>query len=55
MTNGCDAPLSAGGKCTIGVTFAPTAAEPYNATLMIIDNAEHEPQSVKLKGKGKIK
>jgi hypothetical protein len=53
MTNGCDATLPAGGKCTIGVTFAPTAAEPSKATLTIIDNAEHEPQSVKLKGKGK--
>jgi hypothetical protein len=55
VANGCDAPLPAGGKCTIGVTFAPTAAQPFSATLMIIDNAEHEPQSVKLKGKGKTK
>ena len=55
VTNGCDAPLPAGGKCTIGVTFAPTAAQTYDATLTIIDNAEHEPQSVKLKGKGKSK
>jgi len=55
VRNGCDAPLSAGRKCTIGVTFAPTAPGPYNATLTIIDNADHEPQSVKLKGKGKSK
>jgi hypothetical protein len=55
VTNGCDAPLPAGGKCTIGVTFAPTTAESYNATLTIIDNAEREPQLVKLKGKGKDK
>ena len=55
VRNGCDAPLSAGRKCTIGVTFAPTAPGPYNATLTIIDNADHEPQSVKLKGKGKNK
>jgi hypothetical protein len=55
VTNGCDAPLPAGAKCTIGVTFAPTAAQHYSATLTIIDNAEHEPQSVKPKGKGKSK
>jgi hypothetical protein len=53
VTNGCDAPLAPAAKCTIGVTFKPTAAQPYNATLTIIDNAEHEPQPVKLKGKGK--
>lgn len=53
VTNDCDAPLPAGEKCTIGVTFMPTVAQPYSAILTINDNAEHEPQSVKLKGKGK--
>jgi hypothetical protein len=52
-TNGCNAPLPAGGECKVSVMFAPTAAGPFNATLMIIDNAENAPQSVKLKGKGK--
>jgi hypothetical protein len=52
-TNGCDAPLASGGKCTIEVTFTPTVSGPQNGTLMIIDNAEHEPQSVKLEGRGK--
>jgi hypothetical protein len=47
--------LAAGAKCTIGVTFTPGAAQTYSATLTIIDNAEHEPQSVKLKGKGTTK
>jgi CSLREA domain-containing protein len=55
VTNGCDMPLAPGAKCTIGVTFAPSDAGEQNATLMIIDNAEHEPQSVKLTGKGKNK
>lgn len=55
VTNGCTAPLLPGGKCTIGVTFAPTAPGKQTATLMIIDNAEHTPQLVKLKGKGKVK
>jgi kumamolisin len=55
VTNGCDAPLAPAAKCTIGVTFTPGAAQPYSATLMIIDNAENEPQPVKLTGKGKSK
>ncbi|HKN00972.1 MAG TPA: FG-GAP-like repeat-containing protein [Candidatus Binataceae bacterium] len=50
---GCNAPLSAGGKCTIGVTFTPTTAGTHNGALMIMDNAEFDPQSVKLAGKGK--
>jgi hypothetical protein len=54
-TNGCDVPLPAGGKCTIEVTFTPTASGVQKSTLMIIDNAKHEPQSVKLKGKGESK
>jgi hypothetical protein len=53
VTNGCNGPLPAGGTCTIGVTCTPSGAYAYSATLTIIDNAEHEPQSVKLKGKGK--
>jgi hypothetical protein len=55
VTNGCDTPLSPGTKCTIGVTFAPNTTGQQNGTLMIIDNAESEPQSVKLSGKGKSK
>jgi len=52
-TNGCDGPLAPGAKCTIGVIFKPTVAGSQNATLMILDNAEHEPQAVKLTGNGK--
>jgi hypothetical protein len=55
VANGCDGTLAPGAKCTIGVTFTPTAPGAQNATLMIIDNAEHEPQSVKLIGKGRNK
>jgi hypothetical protein len=51
--NGCDQPLVPGAKCTIGVTFKPTVAGSQKGTLVIFDNAEPEPQSVKLKGKGK--
>src|SRR5271163_578491 len=53
VTNGCDGPLAPGAKCSIEVTFTPTASGAQDGTLMIIDNAEHEPQSVKLIGKGK--
>ncbi len=55
VANGCDAPLAPGAKCTIEVTFTPAGTGAQNATLMIIDNAEGEPQSVKLTGKGKTK
>ena len=55
VTNGCSAPLPPGGNCNIAVVFAPTAGGSSNATLMIIDNAENSPQSVRLKGKGKAK
>ena len=55
VANGCDAPLAPGAKCTIEVTFTPTGTGAQNATLMIIDNAEGEPQSVKITGKGKTK
>jgi Abnormal spindle-like microcephaly-assoc'd, ASPM-SPD-2-Hydin/Galactose oxidase, central domain len=54
-TNNCDAPLAPGAKCTIGVTYTPTAPGSQSGTLMIIDNAEHEPQSVKFTAKGKTK
>jgi hypothetical protein len=53
VANGCDGPLAPGAKCSIEVTFTPTASGAQDGTLMIIDNAEHEPQSVKLIGKGK--
>jgi hypothetical protein len=51
--NGCEGTLAPGAQCTIGVTFKPTVAGLQEGTLMIFDNAEHEPQSVKLKGMGK--
>jgi trimeric autotransporter adhesin len=53
VTDGCTAPLAPGAKCTIAVTFAPTTTGKQNVTLMILDNAKGEPQSVELKGKGK--
>jgi hypothetical protein len=53
VDDGCNSPLPPGGKCTIGVTFKPTAPGTFTATLTIIDNSKFNPQSVKLKGKAK--
>ena len=53
VTNGCTGPLAPGARCTIAVTFAPTTTGKQHATLMILDDAKGEPQSVELKGKGK--
>lgn len=53
VTNGCTTLLPAGAKCRIGVTFAPDQTGPVRGTLMIFDNAQGEPQSVNLRGKGR--
>lgn len=53
VTDGCDAPLAPGAKCSIEVTFTPSVPGTQDGTLTIIDNAEGTPQSVKLTGKGK--
>ncbi|MGH7812452.1 MAG: SBBP repeat-containing protein [Candidatus Binataceae bacterium] len=53
VTNNCPAALLAGAKCTIAVTFMPTAAGLQTGTLTIEDNASENPQTVPLKGTGK--
>ena len=53
VSNGCDAALAPGAKCSIDVTFTPSASGSQHGTLMIIDNADGTPQSVKLSGKGR--
>jgi hypothetical protein len=53
VSNGCDAPLAPGAKCSIEVTFAPTVSGAQDGAVMIIDNAEDAPQTVRLTGKGK--
>jgi hypothetical protein len=40
------------GKCTINVTFTPTAKGSKTGTLKITDNAKNSPQSVSLSGNG---
>jgi outer membrane protein assembly factor BamB len=53
LANDCPAPLPAGEKCEVGVTFAPSSRGLVEKrTLMIFDNADNSPQIVKLKGAG---
>ena len=52
QTNTCGTSVAAGAKCTIGVTFKPTATGTRTAALSISDNASGSPQLVSLKGGG---
>jgi hypothetical protein len=52
QTNNCGTSLAAGAKCTINVTFKPTATGLRPATLALTDNATGSPQTVKLGGTG---
>ena len=52
-TNDCPASLAAGSSCTIAVTFTPSAAAEQTGTLTITDNANGNPQTVQLSGRGK--
>jgi hypothetical protein len=48
----CGSSVAAGGTCTVEVTFTPSAASSFTATLSITDNASGSPQSVSLAGTG---
>jgi len=50
--NTCGTSVAAGAKCSISVTFKPTAAGSRTAALAITDNAAGSPQSVTLNGTG---
>lgn len=52
QTNNCGSSLAAGTKCTINVTFTPTAAGNRSGTLTIADDASNSPQTVSLSGSG---
>jgi hypothetical protein len=43
-------PLAANALCTVQVTFTPTAAGSFSATMSIVDNATGSPQTVALTG-----
>lgn len=51
-TNACGSSLAASSTCSIYVTFMPTAAASYAATLSVADNATGSPQTVALTGTG---
>jgi hypothetical protein len=50
----CGSTLLAGQKCTVSVTFTPTALGKLTGTLSITDNAPNSPQKVSLVGTGVV-
>src|ERR1017187_8216785 len=50
--NNCGTSLAAGQSCTVNVTFAPTAAQYYSASLTITDGSATSPHTVSLSGNG---
>ena len=51
-SNTCGTGIDAGAKCTVGVTFSPTAAGTRSGALTFSDNAGNSPQTVSLSGTG---
>ena len=51
-TDTCAGSVAAGAKCTISVTFTPTASGARSGTLTLTDNASNSPQAVTLSGTG---
>jgi hypothetical protein len=51
-TNTCGTSVTAGGNCTISVTFTPTATGTQTGTITITDNAGGSPHVVTLTGTG---
>ena len=52
QTNTCGSSVAAGKKCTISVTFKPTATGTRAGTVTITDNASNSPQTISLSGSG---
>jgi FG-GAP-like repeat/Abnormal spindle-like microcephaly-assoc'd, ASPM-SPD-2-Hydin/Beta-propeller repeat len=52
QTTTCGNSVTAGAKCTITVTFDPTASGARTASLSVVDNAPASPQTVALSGTG---
>ena len=52
QSNNCGSSLAVGSNCNISVTFSPTSAANYSATLSVADNAAGSPQTVSLSGTG---
>ena len=52
QTNNCGTSLAAGAKCTINITFTPSASGTRSATLSVADSASYHQQTVGLSGTG---
>jgi hypothetical protein len=52
MVNGCGATIGPKSKCSVSVTFKPTALGAHSSTLSIRSNANNSPTSVGLTGIG---
>jgi trimeric autotransporter adhesin len=52
QSHNCGSSVAAGAKCTISVTFTPTASGTRTAAVSISDNASGSPQAVALSGTG---
>ncbi len=52
QTNNCPASLAVNANCQISITFTPTVAGNFSASLAVADNAPGSPQSVTLSGVG---
>ncbi len=52
QSNNCGTTLAPNAKCTINVTFGPTAVKYYSLNLTISDSAGNSPQVVSLTGNG---
>jgi hypothetical protein len=55
IQNNCSMVSPAGGRCTIQVTFTPTATGTRTGTLTITDSSAGSPRSVELTGQGAVK
>jgi hypothetical protein len=51
-SNGCSSAVAAGGNCTIGLTFTPTAVGARSGTLLIASNANNGTRALSLSGTG---
>jgi hypothetical protein len=54
QTNTCGSSISAGGSCSIFVTFTPTARFPRSAALGISDSDLASPHAIELNGTGTV-
>jgi hypothetical protein len=52
VTHNCGTGLGAGGFCTLGVTFKPTATGPRTGNITVASNAPGSPHSIALSGTG---